>query len=82
VEQGVGKLLLPALIRECTERGKRQMVAVIGDSAQIPSIRLHASCGFEMTGILKSIGFKFGRWLDSVLMQRPLGNGGDAPPPV
>jgi L-amino acid N-acyltransferase YncA len=82
VGQGVGKLLLPALIHECTERGKRQMVAVIGDSAQIASIRLHASCGFEMTGTLKSIGFKFGRWLDSVLMQRPLGNGDGAPPPA
>jgi L-amino acid N-acyltransferase YncA len=80
--QGVGRLLLPALIHECTERGKRQMVAVIGDSAQIASIRLHASCGFEMTGTLKSIGFKFGRWLDSVLMQRPLGNGDGAPPPA
>ena len=49
------------------------MVAVIGDSAQTPSIRLHAACGFEMVGSLKNIGFKFGRWLDSVLMQRELG---------
>jgi L-amino acid N-acyltransferase YncA len=73
--RGVGKLLLPALIERCTALGKRQMVAVIGDSAQTPSIRLHASCGFEMTGTLKSIGFKFGRWLDSVLMQRSLGVG-------
>jgi L-amino acid N-acyltransferase YncA len=73
--QGAGKLLLPALIEHCTALGKRQMVAVIGDSAQTASIRLHASCGFEMTGTLKSIGFKFGRWLDSVLMQRPLGVG-------
>ena len=79
--QGVGKALLPALIDQCAALGKRQMVAVIGDSAQTPSIRLHASCGFEMTGTLKSIGFKFGRWLDSVLMQRPLGVG-DAEPPV
>jgi L-amino acid N-acyltransferase YncA len=82
VGQGVGKLLLPVLIHECAERGKRQMVAVIGDSAQTASIRLHASCGFEMTGTLKSIGFKFGRWLDSVLMQRPLGKGDGAPPPA
>ena len=73
VGQGVGKALLPVLIEQCTALGKRQMVAVIGDSAQTPSIRLHASCGFEMVGTLKSIGFKFGRWLDSVLMQRPLG---------
>ena len=75
VGQGVGKALLPVLIDQCTALGKRQMVAVIGDSAQTPSIRLHASCGFEMVGTLKSIGFKFGRWLDSVLMQRPLGPG-------
>ena len=68
--------LLPVLIDQCTALGKRQMVAVIGDSAQTPSIRLHASCGFEMVGTLKNIGFKFGRWLDSVLMQRSLGTGG------
>jgi phosphinothricin acetyltransferase len=80
VGKGVGKALLPALIEECTKRGKHQMVAVIGDSAQTPSIRLHASCGFEMVGTLKNIGFKFGRWLDSVLMQRPLGPGDIAPP--
>jgi len=80
VGQGVGKALLPVLIEHCTAAGKRQMVAVIGDSAQTPSIRLHASCGFEMTGTLKSIGFKFGRWLDSVLMQRPLGVGDTTPP--
>jgi len=56
------------------------MVAVIGDSAQTPSIRLHASCGFAMVGTLKNIGFKFGRWLDSVLMQRELGKGSVEPP--
>jgi len=55
-------------------------VAVIGDSAQTPSIRLHASCGFEMVGTLKNIGFKFNRWLDSVLMQRELGVGASTPP--
>ena len=80
VGQGVGKALLPALIDACTRIGKRQMVAVIGDSAQTPSIRLHASCGFEMTGTLRNIGFKFGRWLDSVLMQRALGVGDTTPP--
>jgi L-amino acid N-acyltransferase YncA len=71
--QGIGRALLPALIEHCTALGKRQMVAVIGDSAQTPSIRLHAACGFEMVGTLKDIGFKFGRWLDCVLMQRALG---------
>ena len=80
VGQGVGKALLPVLIDRCTALGKRQMVAVIGDSAQLPSIRLHAACGFEMVGTLKNIGFKFGRWLDSVLMQRPLGDGAQQPP--
>lgn len=80
VGQGVGKALLPALIEQCTALGRRQMVAVIGDSAQTPSIRLHASCGFEMVGTLKNIGFKFGRWLDTVLMQRELGEGSGEPP--
>jgi L-amino acid N-acyltransferase YncA len=73
VGQGVGKALLPVLIEQCTALGKKQMVAVIGDSAHAPSIRLHASCGFRMVGTLENIGFKFGRWLDSVLMQRTLG---------
>ena len=82
VGQGVGKALLPVLIDRCTALGKRQMVAVIGDSAQAPSIRLHAACGFEMVGTLANIGFKFGRWLDSVLMQRPLGEGAATPPPT
>ena len=80
VGQGVGTALLPVLIDQCSALGKRQMVAVIGDSAQTASIRLHASYGFAMAGTLKSIGFKFGRWLDSVLMQRALG-GGDTMPP-
>ena len=80
VGQGVGRALLPVLIEQCTGLGKRQMVAVIGDSAQIASIKLHESCGFEMVGTLRSIGFKFGRWLDSVLMQRALGAGDSAPP--
>jgi phosphinothricin acetyltransferase len=82
IGQGVGSALLPVLIEHCTELGKRQMVAVIGDSAQHASIRLHASCGFETVGTLKSIGFKFGRWLDSVLMQRALGTGDLAAPLV
>ncbi len=73
VGQGVGRALLPVLIEQCTALGKKQMVAVIGDSASTPSIRLHASCGFRKVGTLENIGFKFGRWLDSVLMQRALG---------
>ncbi len=73
--QGVGKALLLPLIDLCTQAGRRQMIAVIGDSAHTASIRLHESCGFRMVGTIKSVGFKFGRWLDSVLMQRPLGSG-------
>ncbi|MBM3643986.1 MAG: N-acetyltransferase family protein [Alphaproteobacteria bacterium] len=75
VRQGIGMALLPVLIERCTTLGRRRMVAVIGDSAQTPSISLHAACGFQMVGVLPSIGFKFGRWLDSVMMQRPLGPG-------
>lgn len=78
--RGVGSALLEALIRECEALGYRQLVAVIGDSAHAPSINLHASFGFLRVGTLRSCGYKFGRWVDSVLMQRPLGPG-DATPP-
>ena len=71
---------LEPLIDLCTRDGRRQMIAVIGDSAHVASIKLHASCGFAMVGTLKSVGFKFGRWLDSVLMERPLGPGDTKPP--
>lgn len=73
--QGVGRALIAALIEACAARGIRQMVAVIGDSANDASIRLHASAGFEHAGLMRSVGFKFGRWVDSVLMQRPIGAG-------
>ncbi len=73
--RGIGKALLVRLIAECEARGYRQMLAVIGDSANAPSIELHRACGFTQVGVLPSIGFKFGRWVDSVLMQRPLGQG-------
>ncbi|MBM3570100.1 MAG: N-acetyltransferase family protein [Alphaproteobacteria bacterium] len=73
--QGVGRALLPALIAECERRGLRQMIAVIGDSANRASIGLHAGFGFVRIGTLPAIGFKFGRWVDSVLMQRALGPG-------
>ena len=75
VGRGVGNKLLAALIAECGKRGFRQMIAVIGDSGNLPSIRLHQACGFTLTGSFKSIGFKHGRWVDSVLMQRALGSG-------
>lgn len=73
--RGVGRLLLAALIEDATRRGFRQMVAVIGDSGQTPSIELHRALGFRMIGTIASTGFKHGRWLDTVLMQRPLGDG-------
>jgi phosphinothricin acetyltransferase len=78
--QGIGGALLDRLIAESEERGFRQMVAVIGDSANLNSIRLHASRGFRHVGTFASVGFKLGRWLDSVLMQRGLGPGDAAPP--
>ncbi len=73
--RGIGRQLLVRLIAECEARGYRQMLAVIGDSANAASIELHRACGFEQVGLLPSIGFKFGRWVDSVLMQRALGDG-------
>lgn len=73
--RGIGKVLLPVLIEACTALGKRQMVAVIGDSANHGSIKLHAAFGFRHVGLLPSIGFKLGRWVDGVIMQRALGAG-------
>jgi L-amino acid N-acyltransferase YncA len=78
--QGIGSALLTRLIAESGARGFRQMIAVIGDSAQIPSIAVHARAGFAHIGTLRAVGFKHGRWLDTVLMQRPLGSGDTAPP--
>lgn len=78
--RGVGKALLAELIVRSERLGYRQLVAVIGDSAHAPSIALHASAGFVRVGTLRSVGYKFGRWVDSVLMQRPLGDGDAAPP--
>ena len=73
--RGVGRALLDRLIVESEARGFRQMIAVIGDSAQAASIELHRAAGFRMVGTFENVGFKFGRWLDSVLMQRALGPG-------
>jgi len=78
--QGVGTALLGELIRLCEAGGFRQMVAVIGDSASTGSIALHRSQGFEHAGTVRAVGFKHGRWLDQVLMQRPLGQGGETVP--
>ncbi|MFC5357594.1 GNAT family N-acetyltransferase [Azospirillum himalayense] len=69
---GIGRRLLPALIEACTAADCRQMVAVV-DSANTPSLRLHDAFGFVRAGVLRSVGFKFGRWTDSVFLQRSLG---------
>ncbi len=78
--QGAGIVLLNELIAQCTQRGFRQMIAVIGDSANAGSIAVHKRAGFELIGVQRDVGFKFGRWLDTVMMQRALGNGGAMAP--
>lgn len=77
--QGVGGWLLAELMARCETWGARQMVAVIGDSANQASINLHARLGFRHAGRLEHVGWKFGRWLDVVFMQRPLGAGASLP---
>ena len=78
--RGVGRALLEALIARCTALGLRQMIAVVGDSGHLPSIVFHESLGFTRIGTLRAVGFKFGRWVDSVILQRALGDGGQTPP--
>jgi L-amino acid N-acyltransferase YncA len=78
--RGLGKALMRKLIEEAETRGFRQMVAVIGDSTNRASIALHESLGFRIVGTLQSVGWKHGRWLDTVLAQRPLGEGDLFPP--
>jgi phosphinothricin acetyltransferase len=83
--KGLGTRLLQHLMAECEAIGARQMIAVIGDSANVASIALHARCGFRFAGVLRASGWKHGRWLDTVLMQATLGAGDlspgyDAPP--
>ena len=78
--RGVGLQLLQQLISECEARGFRQMIAVIGDSANTASIGVHAACGFRMIGTHPNVGLKFGRWLDTVMMQRELGEGAGTVP--
>lgn len=77
---GIGKRLLTTVIVECEKLGFRQMIAVIGDSENAGSIALHERCGFQHVGRFNGIGFKFGRWLDSVQMVLALGDGSDTPP--
>lgn len=78
--QGIGSALLSAVIQHCEAGDWRQMIAVIGDSGNAGSIALHKRFGFEHTGTLQAVGFKLGRWVDTVLMQRVLGQGSRTPP--
>ncbi|WP_407059794.1 GNAT family N-acetyltransferase [Comamonas composti] len=78
--QGVGRRLLQALVTDCEAAGVRKLLAVIGDSANTGSIGLHRSTGFVPAGTLRSMGWKFGRWLDIVLMEKTLGTGDRSPP--
>jgi len=78
--RGTGRRLLSRLIEACTQRGDRLMVAVIGDVGNAASIALHRSLGFVEVGRMPGVGWKFGRWIESMLMQRPLGAGSTRPP--
>jgi L-amino acid N-acyltransferase YncA len=77
---GTGRLLLQALIDDATKRGYRRIVAVIGDSRSQGSIGLHTALGFTHSGVVRSVGFKHGRWLDQVIMQLSLGSGDTTSP--
>jgi phosphinothricin acetyltransferase len=78
--QGIAQPLLQRVIDDCTALGFRQMIAVVGDSGNHPSIRFHEKMGFCRVGLIENIGWKAGRWLDSVILQRALGPGGGVPP--
>jgi phosphinothricin acetyltransferase len=78
--RGLGRALLTRLLTLCEAAGCRQVVAIIGDSANAASIGLHRACGFRDVGVLRAVGFKHGRWVDTVLMQRAIGEGGGSPP--
>jgi len=78
--QGIGRLLMERLIDLCTQRGYRQMMAVIGPPQDGPSVRFHERLGFRIVGVLPGTGRKHGRWLDTILMQRALGDGTASPP--
>ena len=79
LHSGIGRLLLPALIEACTAEGFRQMIGYV-DAENTPSQKLHESFGFRRAGLLEGVGYKFGRWTDSLLMQRALGVGVSEPP--
>ena len=78
--QGIGRLLLENLILRCTTLGFRQMIAIVGNSNNHASIKFHEQAGFQRAGIVRDIGHKFDRWMDQVILQKPLGNGANTPP--
>jgi L-amino acid N-acyltransferase YncA len=78
--RGIGGALLARLVADAEAGGFRQMLAVIGDTANTGSVELHRAAGFRLVGTFENVGFKFGRWLDTVLMQRELGRGATAAP--
>ncbi len=78
--RGVGRAMLADLLRRCEALGVRQVIAVIGDSGNEASIGLHRAMGFQMRGVAQAVGYKHGRWVDIVWMQKALGPGADAPP--
>ena len=78
--QGLGRLLMQALISACESAGVRKLIAVIGDSGNHGSIGVHQAAGFEPVGTMRSVGWKFGRWLDIVMMEKTLGAGDSTPP--
>ncbi|HWW43930.1 MAG TPA: GNAT family N-acetyltransferase [Acidimicrobiia bacterium] len=80
LRRGVGRALLDEVVRRCVAAGARQMVAVIGDSGNRGSVALHAAAGFREVGVLRAVGWKHGRWVDTVIMQRELGEGDGAAP--
>ena len=80
IRRGVGHALLAEIVARCAAAGYRQMVAVIGDRDNLPSISLHRRSGFHEVGVAAGVGFKAGRWVDTVLMQRALGPGSTCPP--
>jgi phosphinothricin acetyltransferase len=80
VGRGIGRALLMPLIAQCTTLGYRQMIAIIGGRETVASIRLHEALGFAHKGVLSAVGFKFGRWVDIIVMQRSLGPGADTLP--
>jgi len=80
--KGIGSKLLRKLVDAATQGGFRQMIAIIGDTENLGSIALHRTCGFKMVGTLENTGWKHEKWLDTVMMQLPLGEGGKVPPVI